>query len=720
MTINFENAIAKCIATEDDSGIQQLIRRVLDHRHDQPPPSKDELQQLHNEIRQTIPKEQDKVALIYGGATKIKEYIFEAPRLPEMRGASVLLDWVTESNLPSLWGVSPNDDQTKHAHGIIYAGGNTFLACAAASDAPELAQNIEQAYNTHTLTANSIAVWHTCSLLELRYGRLQFDDEGQLCYWVEDFIRDWADPAKRAILEHYYYPPKEYGIAPDDMSDEALRTRFFNRKTFGELVTLLKSKYNRRRDERSKEGHPIPFYALLPWDEKCASSDLRPSVWCGTLGNEQEHHALSEASARKHYVGQIVKSQHHATQWYTNTFDWVATQDVEERAWEQQWKHYLQHNTTLPYAQQCNGNEQPARDLQEIGAASTPEGYIGIIYADSNNVEQLIATRQTMRDYASTSYLLSDAANHAVFRALAETLKPHAGRHPFEILAIGGDDLLLIVPGNQAFDVALAIGYFFEEAMAHQLSTHPSQPIADRYHGREGIFVQKFQHLHPKLGLSAGVIIAHDTAPLFFLDDLAGELLKSAKKVAQRNTQKGYYGGSIDFMVMKSVTMVTSKINVFRKKAFGDYDTETDAPAHLNGDKERQYRLTARPYTWHEFAGLLETVRALKKASLPRSQLYRLRGVLYDALAEGKGVTHSIMEYLHTCVRLNAVQSHTLRTHIDQYWCTRSSPDTVSRIPLPPWIRLNEKQWETIWADIVELYDMVDTPNNLGTKRGRS
>ncbi len=717
MTINFENAIAKCIAVEDDSGIQ-LIRRVLDYRHDQPPLSKDELQQLHNEIRQTIPKEQDKVALIYGGATKIKEYVFEAPRLPEMRGASVLLDWVTESILPSLWGVVPNDAQTKHAHGIIYAGGNTFLGCAAVSDAPALAHSIEHAYTTHTLTADSVAVWHTCSLLELRYGRLQFDDDGRLCYWVEDFIRDWADPARRAILEQYYYPPKEYGIASDDMSEEALRTRFFNRKTFGELVTILKTKFNRRRDERCQEGHPIPFYALLPWDEKCDSSDLRPSVWCGTMGNTTEQHTLSEASARKHYVGQVVKNEQHATRWYTEAFDWVATQDVEERSWERQWTTYLQQNLDLPYAKKWSGNEQPARDLHQIGAASNPEGYIGIIYADSNNVGRLIATRQTMLNYATISYLLSDAANHAVFRALAETLEPHAKRHPFEILAIGGDHLLLIVPGNQACDIALAIGYFFEEAMAHQLGTHPSQPIADRYHGKEGIFVQKFQRLHPKLGLSAGVIIAHDTAPMFFLDDLAEELLKSAKKLAKRNAQKGYHGGAIDFMVMKSVTMVTSKMNVFRKKAFGDYDTDADTPNQTNNEKERQYRLTARPYTWHEFAGLLETVRALKKASIPRSQLYRLRGVLYDALAEGKGVTHSIMEYLHTCVRLNATQSHTLRTHIDQYWCTMASTDTVSRIPLPPWIRLNEKQWETIWADIVELYDMIDANRNLLSKRG--
>jgi len=34
------------------------------------------------------------IGLVYGGATKIKGYVFEAPKLPEIRGASALLDWV--------------------------------------------------------------------------------------------------------------------------------------------------------------------------------------------------------------------------------------------------------------------------------------------------------------------------------------------------------------------------------------------------------------------------------------------------------------------------------------------------------------------------------------------------------------------------------------------------------------------------------------------------
>jgi len=44
------------------------------------------------------------VALVYGGATRVKGYVFESPRLPEIRGASGLLDRINRVDLPALFG----------------------------------------------------------------------------------------------------------------------------------------------------------------------------------------------------------------------------------------------------------------------------------------------------------------------------------------------------------------------------------------------------------------------------------------------------------------------------------------------------------------------------------------------------------------------------------------------------------------------------------------
>jgi CRISPR-associated protein Cmr2 len=148
-------------------------------------------------------------------------------------------------------------------------------------------------------------------------------------------------------------------------------------------------------------------------------------------------------------------------------------------------------------------------------------------------------------------------------------------------------------------------------------------------------------------------------------------------------------GRTIDFMVLKSITMVSDNLKAFRRSA-------------LEGS---QCRLTARPYTWYEFAGLLETLRAIKQAGLPRSQLYRLRDVLLDALDIGPQA--SSLEYLTTRVRQNHDVANALRTYVEGSW--RSASDVANGAP--PWMRLPDKpdnpQWETIWADLIEIYDMV-------------
>ncbi|MEN9223118.1 MAG: hypothetical protein Q6M04_11850, partial [Thermostichus sp. BF3_bins_97] len=46
------------------------------------------LQDLYPEVWQ----QQSRIGLVYGGATKIKGYVFESAKLAEVRGASALLD----------------------------------------------------------------------------------------------------------------------------------------------------------------------------------------------------------------------------------------------------------------------------------------------------------------------------------------------------------------------------------------------------------------------------------------------------------------------------------------------------------------------------------------------------------------------------------------------------------------------------------------------------
>ncbi|MBD0392555.1 MAG: type III-B CRISPR-associated protein Cas10/Cmr2, partial [Microcoleus sp. C1-bin4] len=47
---------------------------------------------------------ESKIGLVYGGATKIKHYVFEAVKLPDIRGASALLDRINLVDLPAFFG----------------------------------------------------------------------------------------------------------------------------------------------------------------------------------------------------------------------------------------------------------------------------------------------------------------------------------------------------------------------------------------------------------------------------------------------------------------------------------------------------------------------------------------------------------------------------------------------------------------------------------------
>jgi CRISPR-associated protein Cmr2 len=655
--LHFHAVIAACMGYADRTDVAGLVETILTKSPSEP--KLKELNDLQRTIRQLIGT-QDTLDLIYGGATKIKGYVFESARLPEIRGASALLDFAGIDEVKRICGKER----------VIYAGGGSFLAFAPAGEGERLAREIEQRFTALTQTALSVVVSTTFHLLELRYGRLAFGADGAVTYWIDQFRRHSED----TDLQQYYYAHQK---------TDSIEERFYRRKNFGELVTVLATMYNRRRDERgSAEGERmLPLVERLPWTARCTSSDHRPAAYVDDI-----YGALSEASVRKVAVGRLVKhGEEQAVNNLCLAINWTIPNGIKARAWSKQWSDYLENEgRSSPYAQSIpSENAVSAFDTHQIGAAGG--GYIGLIYADGNNVGRQIATLQTPGAYAKFSKELEDAARKAVFEALAKHLTPahvvdEQGKltwcHPFEILTIGGDDLFLIVPGNKALEIALSIGVAFER----QLGEPTPRMQSGRYHGEDA---QNLLRFTPEIGLSAGLVIAQADAPIFFLQQLVEELLKSAKKVATAE-----HGGAIDFMVLKSVTMVSDNIREFRRAAF----------------EGQQCRLTARPYAWYEFAGLLTTLRALKQAGAPRSQLYRLREVLLEA--RDQGPQSSALEYLYTRTRQNLEVGGVWQKHIEQHWRNSALPNGM-----PPWMARNakktESKWETIWADLVELYDML-------------
>ncbi|MBK9715775.1 MAG: hydrolase [Kouleothrix sp.] len=721
MPDSFASAIAACLAIGGGPparALEDLVREVLERPER---PGRAQLADMQERIERRLPGGRDRLALVYGGATKIKGYVFEAPSLPEIRGASALLDRINTIDLPRLW-----DDAGLRRDSIVYASGGNLLAFAPAHHAAELAAEIERTYARETLLANSVAVSATFQLLEIGYGLRPLD------YWVEQFRDHWADPDLRRLLESYY------GGEPGEVPD----ARFFRRKTFGELVTYLATLAGRRREslgEAEADGNPlrrdIPHDQLQPWAARCATSGIRSAV---VQVPTPDQPLLSEASARKLYVGQQVKRPGAALDWYERAFGHEGAPELplpwesrflpeqplasapgisrwEREVWAEEHRASAYYQRIEQLRAEGRLREQgdrvlSARDVGEIGQASRPERYIGLIYADGNSVGRAIARAGTPEDYAALSRGLGDAAHCAVFRALARHLRPaevflqgddqpqpeRRWVHPFEILTIGGDDLLLIVPGSAAIEIALTIGYEFERFMRRR---EPDQPrvLAGRYQAPPPDDGRDFAGYTPWIGLSAGVLIAQARAPIFFLRDLAEELLRSAKRQAGRHADGG---GAVDFMALKSIAMVSDDIAAFRAAALGT-------------GPESDMRLTGRPFSWPELQGLLATARALREVGFPRSQIARLRQRLLDARHEG-GITPSAIDYLYTRASgLKPRASDRLARAFDFAW------HSIGRSDVAPWIyrpaeatsrdgrRPAVAGYETIWPDLAEIYDFV-------------
>ncbi len=718
-TSDFIRMIAHYLA-HPEQPLDQLFDLVRDVLRMPDPSDRSALEKIQKRI-DTTPGATGQVALVYGGATKIKGYVFEAPKLPEIRGASALLDWVNETAIRQIWHDKLDQimgDSTIVDESLIYASGGSFLGFAPRIMGADLASAVEHCYTEQTLTANSAAVSANFSLLELRFGR------NPTGYWIEDFLRDCQHQQRREALFAYYYPPET--IKDYDLSDVALRIRFFNRKSFGELVTILVTMFNRRRDEQSSYGPPrdLTRYELLPWGVKCQSSDVRPAAIKTQVGTDIR--TLSEPSARKLAAGRAVKGKTIGKDLGQSLKPWEVPESLRSESWHQRWEHFLrtEQGQQTYYAQQIaslrdRGDQrliEPADDLYQIGAASSTTRYIGLIYADGNNIGRLMATLSSPLIYQLVSQALSDVAKKAVFNGLANHLAPvevldrdeqlRGLKHPFEILAIGGDDFFIIVPGDRAFEVSLTIAQTFERELSSRFK-QIAQEHKDFNLPKPSVLAGRSRYAHtnddlPLVGLSAGVLIAQENAPFFFLRDLVEELLKKAKKLAKQHAapldsykqpQPRFYGGAVDFMVLKSTTMVSDDITSFRKVA-------------LNDHKQSKRRLTARPYTWSEFAGLLTSVQALKDAHMPRSQLYRLRRAL-DA-DSGQGVLSSTMEYLYTRSRQNKAVATTLLQHIEHAWCL-GTISSAGRVGMPPWLPWGDAGYETIWSDLLEAYDFVTT-----------
>lgn len=692
-----------------------------------------------------------RVGLIYGGATKIKQYVFEAAKLPDIRGASALLDRINSFDIPAFFGRENSTtvkrwlDEQEPFQGlrnalipqlVIYSTGGNILALCPSAYVEVLANAIERRYTEETLTANSCAVGATFRLLEVKFGLLK--DPIDQTFWLDQYRANQDNP----IVKAYF----------DQESVTDVEEKFRNRKNFTELVTQLTGQYNQRRSgydlpqsDRPSRRYP-PMFETHPYLRR-DEGDRRSAVAQIRLASEPY---VSDALARKKIMGQRAKSEESARQrWYTTSILGWRDGQVKKlwktgrfQSWELKFQKFLEQSGQAHdyYHGISERKVTGSRTLREIGNISKTQGFVAYIYADGNNmggyIQKAVHTPQEHQQFSNNVF---EALQHSVFLALADHLQTRELKglndpdnidrngewiHPFEIVTIGGDDVLLIVPADQALSIAKTIGEEFENYLINVCSndgrfiyraneTYDSKVI-HRYQSPKTSDKSTDQK-QCKLSMSIGVLITAEDTPIYYAQKLVDQLLKSAKKKVKDLNKKlrelnkkqpeeqkqSYLGGTIDFLALKSVTMLSDKIETFRKEGL-------TKEIKIKGGEQilKQY---AAPYTLHEIGGLINTVKALKKADFPRSQLYQIRSLL------DRGKHTAILNYRYFRVRLKPEKNQRVLKHwFEQPWCEAKTNDGN----IAPWIYFKTVQgnketttgYETIWRDLVDLYSFIEEP----------
>lgn len=251
-------------------------------------------------------------------------------------------------------------------------------------------------------------------------------------------------------------------------------------------------------------------------------------------------------------------------------------------------------------------------NLGVLGEMSTTDQFIGLIHADGNGIGAFINQYLDSEEKLGRFSKLLDEVIHTV---VADAVVPHLARrkslaqgeppyHVFLPVLIGGDDLVLITVGEIAMDVA------------HQICKNFQQLLTDRIQKEMQIDLDR------PLTMSAGVVIAKSSHPIFAMIEMAEELLAVAKAFCHRLEEyEGIIDGAINYRVVKNASA-----RPWRELL----DEEYKLPRVANDSLDRWG--TARPFPLHQSESQIawpDMQLAIEKlATFPRNKLHQWRELL--------------------------------------------------------------------------------------------
>jgi len=458
---------------KDRIRMQGFTWRFVDHAESSP-----ELEWLEDK---DLASPAHRADLVKGGMIKIKQYYLETSKIPEIRGASLLLDRV-------------NDEKTRELicrehirECLIYAGGGKIMGIFPEGTGEDICQKLGLLVENETITAQYNFYSRPYEIQRLLYDYRNITDEMDMALEERQGLR-W-----------------DFRLEPQICTEELTG-----------------------RDGWSKIEETTR--------EFCTSCRIRHAV--ASFDHEGDKEKLCPSCLYKKRAGgrEAKRSRHQA------------------------YKSYVRKK----YGNVLFDDKKAYNKLEDIA----DNGFIGIIYGDANSMSSHIHTLQSFMMMRYFSEITADTVTEIVYDALYKNL---GNQLSFEVIAVGGDDIFLIVPGSKAYGIACMIGKNFD---------------------------QRFRNLSNgecNMTMSVGVCIAHDKMPVQYSFTIAQDLLKSAKQKAWQERKSGNKVGTIDWMVIENAMSGSTDLAYQRKE-------ENDKPEK-----------TLRPYTWKQAEAIRKFIQRIEK-----------------------------------------------------------------------------------------------------------
>jgi hypothetical protein len=547
---------------------------------------------------------------------KIKDFIFSTNKLKLIRGASYLLDYMNQVEVPRILKKYGLEYKAKELVNEIYDinDDDKFLK--------QVDEKIDDAIDKRILY---IGAGNAKFLVDSK------EMAKNICKEIKEVYKSLA-PSAKVVAE--YYEIKENEKIWDGIDELAQKTA--EKKSEGFPVLNIDLPFAVKCDLSGTEVAVVSYKSI---DEDLEKIEIHRSG----KGSDNDKQVEDTITAIKNVIkeGKLNISEESAVKIkYSNK---MIKDDVNEIGFYSIIKKALKDDIHLN---------------TEIENYTVGDSFIGFIYSDGDglgdflkNVKKVYTTEEKylkfMRKFSvildrNTKYVLKEVIKKMYENGKFVKKKPISKEEKIEksvigeFLIVGGDDVCAVFPA----DLALEISYKFQKQFEEKMKKFTENENRNN------------EEKNPEnITSSCGVVIAKDKTPMFKLFEQGLKLQKLAKGKRYNENQKrkkdAVRTGYIDFQVIGSEGNVDLK--EYRKKWYDKFDKEKN---------ENKLHISKRPYSINKLDEeisesidkLIENVKKLKNKNFPNTKIRYIYDLKKD---ETKTDNEKIMESINILSKMS-------------------------------------------------------------------